>query len=216
MMISKRSPILILICLLCALPVIQAETLREIDGVTVIEVKSVKSAIKLMKAGEWDAARVELEAIVAKNPSSDIALFDLGIAYEKLDQRDAAKEMYKRAISVDIDQIYLEALARVQGKTGYGAAMSSRLIRCYGPCSYGFQYAKAGLWSEAIPHFKNAYDRDPTNANACFNLSVAYEIVGQHDLAIEHCRQAIVLKSNPLFIDFLDLLENSRKQTTRN
>ncbi len=213
MFLTHRSSILCIACLIACMSITHAESLREIDGVTVIEVKSVKPAIKLMKQKDWQGALPLLEAVIAEDSSNDIALFNMGVTLEKLGRQDEARSFYKRALAVDIDDVYIEALARVQGETRDSAAMASRLIRCYGPCSFGYRYARAGLWNDAIPHLKNAYDRDPMDDAACFNLAVAYEVIGQHDLALEHCKQAIVLKSNPLYIDFQNLLSTTPKKS---
>jgi Tfp pilus assembly protein PilF len=44
--------------------------------------------------------------------------------------------------------------------------------------SFGITVAQSGLWREARYRFEQAVTIDPTYANACCNLAIAYEELG--------------------------------------
>ena len=56
---------------------------------------------------------------------------------------------------------------------------------------FGVKMARRGLWSEALFRFKKADEMQPNDAKTLNNLAVAYEAVGQFDLALEHYQKAL-------------------------
>ena len=61
--------------------------------------------------------------------------------------------------------------------------------------SFGIQMAKRGLWSEALFRFKQAERGDPGNPRILNNMAVAYEALGQFELALDYYQRA--LKASP-------------------
>ena len=61
--------------------------------------------------------------------------------------------------------------------------------------SFGIKMAKRGLWSEALFRFKQAERGDPGNPRILNNLAVAYEALGQFELALDTYQRA--LKASP-------------------
>ncbi len=61
--------------------------------------------------------------------------------------------------------------------------------------SFGIQMAKRSLWSEALFRFKQAERLEPGNARVLNNMAVAYEALGQFDLALDYYQRAI--KASP-------------------
>ena len=61
--------------------------------------------------------------------------------------------------------------------------------------SFGIQMAKRGLWSEALFRFKQAERANPGNPRYLGNMAVAYEALGQFELALDYYQRA--LKASP-------------------
>jgi tetratricopeptide (TPR) repeat protein len=57
--------------------------------------------------------------------------------------------------------------------------------------SFGIQMAKRGLWSEALFRFKQAERASPGNHRYLGNMAVAYEALGQFDLALDYYQRAL-------------------------
>ncbi len=73
----------------------------------------------------------------------------------------------------------------------------------------GVQYARNGLWDEAIEAFQTAVNQQPQNSNSHYNLGVAYQVVGDYDNAEKEFNKAIALKNKNLYFR---ALSNLRKQ----
>lgn len=61
--------------------------------------------------------------------------------------------------------------------------------------AFGIQMAKRGLWSEALFRFKKAEDKNPGNARILGNMAVAYEALGQFELALDCYQRALKASS---------------------
>jgi Tfp pilus assembly protein PilF len=57
--------------------------------------------------------------------------------------------------------------------------------------SFGIRMARRGLWSEALFRFQQAERLEPGNAKVLNNVAVAYEALGQFELALDYYRRAI-------------------------
>jgi len=57
--------------------------------------------------------------------------------------------------------------------------------------TFGIQMAKRGLWNEALFRFQQAERLEPGNARVLNNMAVAYEALGQFDLALDAYQRAI-------------------------
>ena len=56
---------------------------------------------------------------------------------------------------------------------------------------FGVRMAKRGLWKEALFRFRRAQQLDGRNARVLNNLAVAYEALGEFELALETYREAL-------------------------
>lgn len=84
--------------------------------------------------------------------------------------------------------------------------------------SFGIQMAKRGLWSEALFRFKQAERIQPGNPRYLGNMAVAYEALGQFELALDHYQRA--LKASPSDSDlrrnysrFVEFYRNFKAET---
>lgn len=79
-----------------------------------------------------------------------------------------------------------------------------------GSIQVGVQYARNGLWDEAINAFKMAVNEQPKNSNAHYNLGISYQIVGDFDNAEEEFNKAIALKNKNLYFRALSNVKQQR------
>ena len=59
---------------------------------------------------------------------------------------------------------------------------------------FGVEMAQRGLWSEALFRFKQALRHDTSNPSVYNNMAVAYEALGQFELALENYRKGLELE----------------------
>ena len=59
---------------------------------------------------------------------------------------------------------------------------------------FGVEMAQRGLWSEALFRFKQALRHDTANPSIYNNMAVAYEALGQFELALENYRKGLELE----------------------
>lgn len=60
---------------------------------------------------------------------------------------------------------------------------------------FGVEMAQRGLWSEALFRFRKAQDQRPSDPRVLNNMAIAYEALGQFELALQHYQDA--LKGDP-------------------
>lgn len=84
--------------------------------------------------------------------------------------------------------------------------------------AFGIKMAKRGLWSEALFRFQQAERQEPGNPRMLNNMAVAYEALGQFDLALDYYQRA--LKASPSDSDlrrnysrFVEFYRNFRAET---
>ena len=57
--------------------------------------------------------------------------------------------------------------------------------------AFGIQMAKRGLWSEALFRFRQAETKAPGNPRTLNNMAVAFEALGQFELALDTYQDAL-------------------------
>lgn len=75
----------------------------------------------------------------------------------------------------------------------YGADSATEEVKLQ--VKFGVQAAKDGHWDEAIYRWKKSVLLDPNNLMGHNNLAVAYEQMGEYDLAMEEYQTAFKLNS---------------------
>lgn len=126
--------------------------------------------IALRDQGRFDEARVELEAVVAKQPQHADAFNALGYVYLSLARHDDAERCFRAALARN--PTFPDAL------TNLGNVLASR--EC---------------WAEAIGYHRRALAVAPAHDSAAINLGGALVALGRIDEAITAFRQAIA--ANP-------------------
>ncbi len=76
--------------------------------------KGLNQGIELAKNGLWDKALEVWLAEVRRNPGDPRGWYNLGIAYEALEQLDKAEKAFDKAVSLKTKKLYIQALKRVR------------------------------------------------------------------------------------------------------
>jgi len=133
------------------------------------------AALEVMRAGEWQAARVLMQEVADQAPGLASPQANLGIILEHLEQLEEAEQAYLQALSLQPEW----------------AALHNRV---------GLFYRRSGRFDEALGQYRQALSLQPELAAAHLNLAVLYEIYlgrltrrlshGQATMAGEEMRRA--------------------------
>jgi len=129
----------------------------------------VKVAEQKLQAGDAASAKILLEQRLADEPRDARALLDLGIASEMLEDPEAAKSAYRKAI--DLEPELAEALNNL-----------------------GVLLRDQGALDEAVPLLERAARHNPGSANVQRNLALALEDKGDAAGAERSYRTALELE----------------------
>jgi tetratricopeptide (TPR) repeat protein len=75
--------------------------------------KTCKAGVKLAKAGDWQGAIDAWDEELRTDPNNDIAMYDLGVAYEYQRNYQRAREFYRDAMRISNKPLYNEAWVRI-------------------------------------------------------------------------------------------------------
>ena len=84
-----------------------------------------------------------------------------------------------------------------------------------GSIKTGVQYAKNGLWREAMEAFAMAVREQPRNPAAHYDLGLSLLVVGKFDLAEKEIKKAIALKNKNLYFRALARVQKFREEQSR-
>ncbi len=76
----------------------------------------------------------------------------------------------------------------------------------------GKELAKSGLWQEALEVWQTAVQKYPTNSAAFYNLALAYEVMGNLNVAEENYRQALKIKQSKLYMEALANIRQAQEE----
>src|SRR6476620_7830626 len=163
MKLFPRSLITALICSL-ALATAVAQTARQRNA------EQLKLAQELANKGQRAEAMAELYKIAASTEFDPIGFYNLGNAFARLGESDAAINAYRRAIE--------------QRKGAYSRAYNN----------LGVVLLREGRWDEAYEAFIAALKLENFRyAEASYNLGRLYAARGQNDLATREWRRALAI-----------------------
>ena len=158
----------------------------------------------LCETGDLNASIISFERAIALKPDYAEALFNLGVAHQKLNQPEMAIESYEKALSIQ------HAYPRVHHNLGIifylkgqlnSAIKSFEWAVAYSP-NYSEAYYSLGLacqknrqFEEAKKHFEKAISVNPNYAQAYESLGILCEIINLPNEALGNFEKA--LKVNP-------------------
>jgi len=140
----------------------------------------VALAESYLQSGQYGAAIEQAEQVLELYPDNEGALLIVGIAYVRLNQPDMALNSLERFVDLRKDQ----PMASVD--TALEAA-------CY---FLGESYVKLGRYADAISVLELALGISATDADALYQLGLAYQATGQPELALQYYHKAVRLVPN--------------------
>ena len=154
---------------------------------------------------EWLAARDNEMAVktfaraTAIDPTAAFAWANLGVGLAVLDHDDEAERMYRRALSLDHENLVamsnLSELCKRQGRTAEASRLQKKVedFRNRNPYyhySLGMKALNTGVPEAAIRHFKDALKRKKKEHRFYFGLAQAYAKLGDVADAIKNLEEA--------------------------
>jgi hypothetical protein len=93
----------------------------------------------------------------------------------------------------------------------YKARVARTIQSGKGMIQTGVEYAKHGLWPEAMEAWQEAVRNQPDNPAAHYNLGLAYEIQGMLDRAESEYRKAVALMQKDLYMNALSNVRQAKQ-----
>ena len=158
----------------------------------------------LCETGDLSASIASFEKAILINPDYAEALYNLGVAYQKLDQPDMAIETYKKAIAIqhayptahhNLGIIYFQkdqmnsAIKSFEWAIAYSPNYSEAIR------NLGSALQKINQFDEAKKQFEKVISLDPEYAQAYEDLGILCEIINLPNEALSYFEKA--LKVNP-------------------
>jgi tetratricopeptide (TPR) repeat protein len=141
------------------------------------------------KVGNSPKALEAAQKVVELNPQSDLAVYNLGIMYFKLEKYDEAIDSFRRALAI-----------KPNTATTY--------------YQIGYTYSKQKKFKESIEAFKKYIELSPDDAYGWVNIGVGYMQMKDFESALEPLRKCVELKPDyadaqyNLAIVYLNLKDN--------
>jgi tetratricopeptide (TPR) repeat protein len=167
------------------------ETYKDLSGINPEGATTYYGKIITMydEAGQYDKAIEAARKIIEFNPKNELAFFNLGIMFLKLQRYDEAVGAFKDALDL---------------KPGYASALYN----------IGYSYSLANKYKEAVEGFQKYAEFMPEDPVGWLNIGVAYMMLKNFEAALEPLRKSIELKPDNavahynLAIVYLNLKDN--------
>lgn len=141
------------------------------------------------EAGRFAEAIEAAKKVVELNPKSEMAVFNLGIMYFKLERFDEAIATFRKALEV---------------KPDYELAWYN----------IGYSYSKQKKYKESIEAFNKFVELSPDSPDGWFNIGIGYMLLKDFESALEPIRKTVELRPDygvalyNLAIVYLNLKDN--------
>lgn len=172
---------------------------RQIAALVVSDSRHVEGAKRALAKGDYERARIELEAARALNPENLSTVTNLIAVYGRLRRPEQAGQAYQAALSINADYyqahfnygVVMAYLGRPrEAERALRAAAAADPARPEPHVEYGRMLEGAGQGALAAEQFRKALDIDDANVPARFLLGRQLALSGQTDQAIWHLEQA--------------------------
>lgn len=100
----------------------------------------------------------------------------------------------------------------IPGLTPHRIQLRKTLEKGNDAVNLGIDYAKNGLWDDAIAVWKEEVQSRPDNAQAHYNLGLAYEVKGQIERAEQEYRAAMKIKPKDLYMKAVSGIQKRKKE----
>ena len=151
-----------------------------------------QQAVKLMQEEQWQAAVNILEDITTEQPALSGPWLNLGIAYTKRGNSNAAEAAFKQAI--DVNAANIEAYNQL-----------------------GILYRRTGRYEEARLIYETALEIDPDNTNLHWNLAILHDTdLPDPRKALLHYQryQQITGSDNPYLLSWINILAKNSQTSS--
>lgn len=164
--------------------------------------EAFQHAIDLQTQGKTQEAIDIYKKISADRPDDDSLFFNLGTAYQAINDYDNAIINYDKAYKLKQELSYAEAL------------QSAKVQKANDLLDEGIKEQTAGNNEDAIEYYLDVVDLFPDNASAWYNLGTAYQATGDNDMALDAYTKAydIDVKGQSEAIFFAALILEEKKQ----
>ncbi len=163
-----------------------------------------KMGIAYLGEGNLQSAFVEFQKTLQLNPDNKDALVNLGYVHLQFEEFEKAKELFLRAVSIDpqfsdaytyLGITYIKMRRWKEAIEPLKKALSNVLYKSPGNGFYylGMAYYRIGLFDNAIDAFKDSIKRSPSNPQAYYGLSLAYNKAGRYGDAAAIIERAIAI-----------------------
>ena len=154
--------------------------------------------------GDPAAARSQYERVLEIDRNNGDAWIGLATLAANAGDTAAATRYYHHALDIDpTDSIALAGVLGLQANVDpqeYEARLRQLLVRDGGQAALqsalGRLMARQGRWLEAQEAYYQAWNADPAQADAAFNLAVSLERIRQPEAALNYYRRALALAAS--------------------
>ena len=178
------------------------------------QAKEAEAAVGLLNTGKVNEAVAALEKLVEANPTNAALHYNLGVAYERRDQYEKAREQYEEAIKIksDFGDAFLAIGNTFMAQKNFNDAITplvkavELLPQNYGAAyNLGASYSNGGMYAEAEGAFRKAAAINPKEPYVHQQLGMALIGQSKKDEGIAELEKYLEL--NPNAADKADILE---------
>ena len=191
--LSLTTVVFFLILLTCSCTTMQSTNApARITEPSVEVITRHQQAVKLMQEEQWQAAVNILEDITTEQPALSGPWLNLGIAYTKRGNSNAAEAAFKQAI--DVNAANIEAYNQL-----------------------GILYRRTGRYEEARLIYETALEIDPDNTNLHWNLAILHDTdLPDPRKALLHYQryQQITGSDNPYLLSWINILAKNSQTSS--
>ncbi len=162
----------------------------------------VSTAYAALDIGAFDTAQRVYELVIRSEPANVDALLGLASIAQHQNRAEDAQRYFMTILAVEPRNAQAQsALLALISRADPQAAetrLKQLLAREPTPSLYfnlGNVYADQALWAQAQQSYFQAHHLQPRNPDYAYNLAVSLEHLGQHKLALEYYRKAVLLLS---------------------
>ena len=177
-----------------------APWLRALPG-TQARVAAFEAGVRATRAGDFEDAIAQFEAVLRVMPTCVDCHFNIGVAYGRMDRFVAAEAAFRDALRIRSDyaaayyglaDIYFrqnrtEAAANARGEANRIALSSLAASRAgaLDTLNRGIAFLSSDNVGDAVRQFREALETDPTFVEPYYWLGLAYEASGDPDAATQ-------------------------------
>lgn len=166
-----------------------------------------------MAANRFEDSVVYLEKAIELNPENLQLYNNLGTSYLTIGNLDMAYQIYQKALKINetdaLTYFNIASILQIQEKhveacEYFAKAHEFEPLEDSYIVAWAISEVKAGMFKEAIEHYKFLASAYPQKSTYKFNLACCYQVIGEYEIAISLLKQLIMV--NPKAVNFLKKL----------